>query len=218
MIKTVIFDMDGLMFDTEHLSNEAWCEAGKKLDITIDPEMLNSMKGTNRVESEKIIRSYLGENIHLEYLRTLKQEYVDQYLKENGVPVKKGLTELLSYLKTHGYNTVVATSTSEEKAEKLLKMADVEKYFDHLIFGNMVERGKPEPDIFLEAAHRAYTAPEKCLVLEDSLKGVEAAYVAGCQVIMIPDCIPANERTREIADDIVESLYDVLEMFRTLDA
>lgn len=216
MIKTVIFDMDGLMFDTERLNNEAWIAAAQKMGKTIQKEMLDSMKGVNRVECDKIMRSWLGEDLNLDYMRTLKQKYTEQYLKDNGVPVKKGLRELLSYLKTHRYTVVLSTSTSENEALRLLKMADVEKYFDHLVFGNMVEKSKPEPDIFLEAVRRAYTKPENCLVLEDSPNGVRAAHAAGCHVVMVPDMVPATEELRAMTDDVVESLEDVEEMMKAM--
>ena len=208
--------MDGLMFDTERLNNEAWIAAAQKMGKTIQKEMLDSMKGVNRVECDKIMRSWLGEDLNLDYMRTLKQKYTEQYLKDNGVPVKKGLRELLSYLKTHRYTVVLSTSTSENEALRLLKMADVEKYFDHLVFGNMVEKSKPEPDIFLEAVRRAYTKPENCLVLEDSPNGVRAAHAAGCHVVMVPDMVPATEELRAMTDDVVESLEDVEEMMKAM--
>lgn len=217
MIKTVIFDMDGLMFDTERLSNEAWRFAADKMGITIKQEMLDSMKGVSRAGCDKIILSYLGEDFDLPYFRKVKAEYVERYLKEQGVPMKKGLHELLSYLKTHGYGAVLATGTLEEDAIKLLKMADVEKYFDHLVFGSMTMKSKPAPDIFLTAVDKAYTSPEKCLVLEDSPNGVKAARAAGCHVIMVPDGIAPTEELRELADDVVDSLEDVLEMMKTLE-
>lgn len=208
--------MDGLMFDTERLNNEAWTAAAQKMGKTVQKEMLDSMKGVNRVGCDKIMRSWLGEDLNLDYMRTLKQAYTEQYLKDNGVPVKKGLRELLSYLKTHRYTVVLSTSTSENEALRLLKMADVEKYFDHLVFGNMVEKSKPEPDIFLEAVRRAYTEPENCLVLEDSANGVRAAHAAGCHVIMVPDTVPATEELRAMADDVAESLEDVEEMMKAM--
>lgn len=215
MIKTVIFDMDGLMFDTERLSDEGWYFAADKMNVTIQQEMLDSMKGVNRLGCDRILHSHLGETFDVEYLRKKKNDYIEGYLKEHGVPEKKGLHELLSYLKTHGYLTVLATGTGEEQALKMLKQADVEKYFDHLVFGNMVERCKPEPDIFLLAAEKAYTAPENCLVLEDSPNGIKSAHGAGCHAIMVPDRIAPDEELKAMADDVAESLEDVLEMMKT---
>ena len=215
MIKTVIFDMDGLMFDTERLGNEAWRFAGEKMGVSIQQEMLDSMKGVNPADCNTIIHSYLGENFDAWYLRKVKEDYMDRYLEEKGVPVKKGLHELLSYLKTHGYRTVLATGTLEDRALRLLKGADVEKYFDHLVFGNMVEKSKPEPDIFLLAAEKAYTDPENCLVLEDSPNGVRAAHAAGCHVIMVPDEIGPTQELKGMVDDVADSLESVLEMMKT---
>lgn len=214
MIKAVIFDMDGLMFDTERLSDESWRFAADKMGVTIQQEMLDSIKGTNHAGCNKVICSYLGEDFDVEYLRKMKETYMNECLEKEGVPVKKGLHELLSYLKTHGYLTVLATGTSEDRALSLLKMADVEKYFDHLVFGNMVEKCKPEPDIFLAAVNKVYTSPESCLVLEDSPNGVKAAHAAGCHVIMVPDRVAPTEELRAMADDVAESLEDVLEMMK----
>lgn len=207
--------MDGLMFDTERLSDEAWRFAADKMGVTIQQKMLDSIKGTNHAGSNKIICSYLGESFDVEYLRKVKETHMNECLEKYGVPVKKGLHELLSYLKTHGYLTVLATGTSEDRALSLLKMADVEKYFDHLVFGNMVEKCKPEPDIFLAAVNKVYASPENCLVLEDSPNGVKAAHAAGCHVIMVPDRIAPTEELRAMADDVAESLEDVLEMMKT---
>lgn len=214
MIKTIIFDMDGLMFDTERLHNEGWFFAADKMDLTIQQEMLNSMKGVNREGCDRIIRSCLGENVDLKLFKKLKNDYVADYVKEHGVPVKKGLHALLSYLKTHGYKVILATSTEEKEALKFLKLADVEKYFDHMVFGNMIEKSKPDPEIFVTAAERAYTAPEHCMVLEDSPNGVKAGHLAGCHVIMVPDLIAPTEEIREMTDDVVDSLEDVLEIVK----
>lgn len=215
MIKTVIFDMDGLMFDTERLSNEAFYAIADKLGIVVKQEMLDELKGSNKKRAFDILRSYFGEDADLDHILSVRQEYIDRHMEANGVPVKAGLKELLSFLKTHHYNVVLATSTGREKAMKLLKMADVKKYFDYMIFGDAVENSKPDPEIFLKAAKKSYTDPENCLVLEDSLNGVEAAHRAGMHVIMIPDTIAPNDHMKEIADDIVDSLEDILNWMRS---
>ncbi len=214
MIKTVVFGMDGLMFDTERLNNEAWNFAANKLGVTISKEMLDSIKGFSNFKCDKMLASWLGDKVDVAYLRKVKTDYVDKYLAENGVPVKKGLKPLLSYLKTHGYRTVLATSTTEDWAMKILKLADVEKYFDHLIFANMIEKSKPDPEIFQLASKKSYTAPGECLVLEDSPNGVKAAHAAGCHVIMVPDVVEPSEDVKAMADAVEESLEEVLEMVK----
>lgn len=210
MIKTVIFDMDGLMFDTERLGDVCWHKAAEKMGVTMPKELLEEMRGMNREACNQVLINHFGESFPVDDLRKRKMDYTEKMLEEEGVPVKKGLCELLSFLKTHGYRTVLATSTSSSSALKLLKMADVEKYFDRMIFGNMVEHSKPDPEIFRLAVQKAYTKPEECLVLEDSPKGVEAAYRAGCRVFMIPDCVEPDEKTAGMAEKVLPSLEDVL--------
>lgn len=215
MIHSVIFDMDGLMFDTERLSNEAFYEAQEELGITVDPQMLNSMKGVNKEGCERIMRSYFGEDADLEHYRKVRRKYFDEYLAKYGVPVKKGLKSLLTFLKENHYKIILATSTPEAEATKHLKMAEVYHYFDGLVFGNMVSKSKPAPDIFLKAVEMSGFKAEECLVLEDSYNGIEAGFAAGCHVIMVPDTIAPNQRMKDICNEIVESLEDVLEILKS---
>ena len=208
-LRCCIFDMDGLMFDTENLSNQAFYDTADELGIVVDPRMLQEMKGVNKAGCTRIQREYLGEDFDVEYARMVRGKYIDAYIMEHGVPVKKGLEELLHFLKENGYVIVLATSTDEKKARFNLENAGVIRFFDHMVFGNMVQRSKPAPDIFLKAVELSGCSAQECLVLEDSYNGIEAGYAAGCHVVMVPDCLPPNERMEEVTDMILPDLVAV---------
>ena len=157
-------------------------------------------------------------NINANYLSTLFKkelgipltEYVNRWIQEHGVPVKPGLRELLAWLKGHGYKIALATSTYRKTASRYLELAQVSGYFPYQVFGDMVENGKPEPDIFLRAAREVETPPGQCLVLEDSYAGVEAGWRAGCPVIMVPDVLLPTEREKGRTVACVKTLHEVI--------
>lgn len=210
MIKTVIFDMDGLMFDTEHLTSTAWIQIGARHGLPITESMLNRMRGLPLDGCIRIFKEELGEDFDYWAFRQERVDYVEQYLQKNGMPIKPGLIELLDWLQRHEYRIALATSTYRALADHFLDIAGVSSYFSYRIYGDMIEHGKPEPDIFLCAAQRADTPPEQCLVLEDSYAGVEAGWRAGMSVIMVPDMLPATEREYPRIVLCADTLHDVI--------
>jgi len=210
MIKTVIFDMDGLMFDTEHLTTNAWMQVGARHGLPITEQLMNRMRGLPLDSCIRIFKEELGDGFDYWSFRRERVEYVEQWLGENGMPVKPGLGELLEWLKNREYHIALATSTYQETADRYLEMAGVSGYFQYRVYGDMVKRGKPEPDIFLCAAQKSQTAPEHCLVLEDSYAGVEAGWRAGMSVIMVPDMLPATEQEYKRISMCAETLRDVI--------
>ena len=144
-------------------------------------------------------------------------KYVHQYMNDlferEGVPVKEGLRELLKYLKERGYKTVVATSSTRDRVDKILKQTGLADYYDDSICGDEVERGKPNPDIFLKACQKVQVSPSEALVLEDSEMGIQAASSAGIPVICVPDMKYPAPQYASLASHIVESLTDVREAF-----
>lgn len=210
MIRTVIFDMDGLMFDTERLTSDAWIRIGERHGLPITERLLNRMRGLPLDGCIRIFREELGEDFDYWGLRRERVDYVEQWLQEKGMPIKPGLTELLSWLWSHRYSIVLATSTYQPIADRFLKIAGVDSYFPYRVYGDMVKRGKPEPDIFLLGAQKAGTDPGQCLVLEDSYAGVEAGWKAGMSVIMIPDMLPATEREYKRICMCGKTLLDVI--------
>lgn len=194
MIKAVIFDMDGLMFDTEHLTSDAWIQVGIRHGLPITEALMHPMRGLPLEGCIRIFKEKLGDDFDYWGLRKERVAYVDQWIRENGMPVKPGLEELLEWLKKHGYEIALATSTYQSLADRFLDIAGVSPYFTCRVYGDMIMQGKPAPDIFLHAAGMLGNPPQECLVLEDSYAGVEAGWRAGMTVIMIPDMLPATER------------------------
>lgn len=210
MVRGVIFDMDGLMFDTERLSTLLWGQTGKEIGIEIPESFVDSFRGRN---PEAIRRAFLdryGAGFDYEGSRERKDGLVDEHIEKNGVPVKKGLPELLDYLKEHQIHMAVATSTQQELAEKMLKLAGIYPYFSAVVYGDMVEKSKPAPDIFQKAAEQIGVESKDCLVLEDSSAGVMAGKAAGGYVIHIPDVLQVPEEVKDGITAEYESLDQVI--------
>ncbi len=209
-MKAVAFDMDGLMFDTERLNMEAWQYVGKLHGYIVSDKLIFKICGLNMADSRRTFLSEFGQNFDFDTYRVMKADYISDKIERDGVPIKKGLYELLEYLKSHGYKTVVATSTMRSIALRNLTKAGVMKYFDKVVYGDMVSRGKPEPDIFLKASEVLGVPPEECMALEDSANGILSAYRAGMIPVMIPDMQEPSEEIRRILFAKLPSLLDVI--------
>jgi HAD superfamily hydrolase (TIGR01509 family) len=186
-ISLIIFDMDGLMFETETLAIQTWTKAGRTVGIEISEQIVLESIGLDIHGAEKVFKKYFGDNFPYYQLRDLRLAYTENYIEENGVPVKKGLYKLLKFLNETSLSKAVATSTERERAEKLLEIANIKDEFDVIICGDDVLKGKPEPDIFLEAARKLNCKTDECLVLEDSLNGILAASKANMRSIFVSD-------------------------------
>lgn len=187
MVNAVIFDMDGLMFDTEMLAKHAWLQAGIQLGVPIDEAVISQIRGSTPAASEKVFRSAYGDNFDYWKAKSLRNTLVEQYIDQNGVPVKKGLFELLNYLSSHGIKAAVASSSPITTIQKYLHLAGVAQCFQVIIGAEMVQFSKPAPDAFLLAAKALGENRRNCLVLEDSENGLIAAKRAEMQSIWIPD-------------------------------
>lgn len=212
---SVIFDMDGLMFDTEALSTKAWLHVGEVLKIHLPVAFINSFKGMSAKYSKVLFQERFGQNFDYDSARQMRTEYMMSYMRTYGVPIKEGLKELLVYLQEHSVKVALATSSTQSYAQWLLEETGVKSYFDVMIFGDSVKTGKPEPEIFLTACKQLKEPPHQCIVLEDSPIGVEAAYKAGCQVFVVPDQIKFTENELVKVDRCFNSLQEVLQYFRT---
>lgn len=210
MIKAVIFDMDGIMFDTEHLAIPAWCEAGRKMGYPITEKIVYETFGMNRETTKKVLQGYFGENFNFDETARLRTEYEIEYIEKNGVPIKKGLIELLHYLKENGYLFTVATSSGQIRTRHLFELAGITHFFGKFVCGDMIQKGKPEPEIYCKACELLKVTPENSIVLEDSYTGIIAAFRAGIKTVMIPDMMQCNESIEKMLYAKLNSLLEVI--------
>jgi len=214
--KLIIFDMDGLMLDTEPLAIAGWKAAARELNITISDELAKSVIGFNRNLCKTHMLEALGHDFDFETALALLVKDVDRHIEEHGIPLKPRLIKLLDTLDKLGIKKAVATSTAYNRAIHKLGLANIAHRFQTIIGGDMVANSKPAPDIFLKAAETCNTAPVDCIVLEDSNPGATGAISAKMRVIVVPDLVPPTDTTRKQAYAICESLHDVCKMIKEM--
>ena len=214
MFEAVVFDMDGVIFDTEKLYRRFQLEEG--LARGIPEELMNKacdrIAGGNKYTNKKAFEEIIGMGIDYFENREKMLGRLDAYIQKNGVELKPGVVETLSYLKDKNIKIGLATSTVRDRAEKLLTEHDILKYFDKLIFGDMVPNGKPAPDIYLKACEVLNVKPENAIAVEDSINGIVSSGKAGMYPVMVIDLIRPNETIKEY----VKQIYDVMTEIKTL--
>ena len=213
-ISAVIFDMDGVIFDSERIFLECCIEVGKRYKLERVEEVCRLCIGTTSKMTEQILMNEYGPDFQLDRFRGDTNElFWKRYDEAGQLPVLTGVELLLKKLKDLKYPLALASSTKSEVVKRQLKDAGLLDYFDIVIGGEQVSRSKPDPDIFLSAAEALKAAPEECLVIEDSHNGIRAAEAAGMIPVMVPDLLPATEEMKEKAWKILPSLVEVAELF-----
>lgn len=208
-IKAVIFDMDGLMLDTERIAQQMWQQTGRENGFEIDDELYLGAIGRTAKDTSMIFREKFGEDFPFESMYERKQALLHEAITNDAIPVKTGLYELLDLLEERKIPKAVATSTARKTAVvKLSKTALIDR-FPVIVCGDEVENGKPAPDIFLKAAAGLGIVPAHCLVLEDSESGIKAAHAGGMIPVNVPDMKQPSDEVRQIAYRVIDSLYDV---------
>lgn len=216
-IKGAIFDMDGLMIDTEKLYLKFWILAAKDYGYDMKPEHVFAIRSMARKYSIPKIKSFLGEDCPTEEIRAHRTELMREYIKENGIEVKKGLFTLLDYLRDRGIKMAVATATPSNRTEEYLHTIGAYDYFSAMVCGDMITNGKPAPDIYLTAAKELGLSPQECAAFEDSPNGIRAAHDAGCHAIMIPDMTQPDDETKPLLSAVYDSLDMAIEYFERSD-
>lgn len=216
MIKAVIFDMDGLMFDTERLALPATAQAARENGWPMTPEEVLAVVGYNFRSAEDYYRGVYGESFDYAPVRTRALELMAERIDREGIPVKEGLVPLLDYITENKIKLTVATSSHEPTARHYFEKAGISRYFGRIMSGEKVERGKPDPQIYLRAAELLGVEPFECVVLEDSLYGIESAYRAGMTAIMVPDLIEPDEAVKNMAFCVVADLDEAKNVIKML--
>lgn len=215
MTKTVIFDLDGLLVDSEMMGYEI-CrhfieQQGSTLSVKDYAEHYCGHTAVSNIT--RIIDKY-GVTDSLDECLTKMRAIEAEYIKR-GIPLKNGARELLRYLKEHDIKTCLASSSTKGRAYTLLGQNGIDGFFDVGVFGNEVEHSKPAPDIFLKACEKSKTPASECLVLEDSEAGIRAAHAAGIPVICVPDLKQPSDEAREMAQAVFPSLEAVIDILKS---
>lgn len=213
-VKGILFDMDGVVLDTERLYARFWAEAAHALGYPMTYEQALGMRSLNSVAGQDKLESYFGPGVSRSVMRDKRVELMDAYVAEYGVEAKPGIGTLLDYLKERGIKAAIATSSPKERAKQYLDSLGLTEKFDCICSGHEVRCGKPEPDIYLHAAACLGLQPENCLAIEDSPAGILSANRAGCMPVLVPDLDGSDEQMRKILYAEADSLLDIMDLLK----
>lgn len=216
MVEGIVFDMDGLLFDSERIVQRSWNMTGEELGIgTIGDHIYNTL-GMNVKSRTAYFKEVYGQEFPMDEFNVSTRKNFQNIEDREGVPLKPGAIELLEYAKKQGYKLGVATSSRREHATRLLKNGNIYHYFDGVVFGDMVSNTKPDPEIYLLACELIGVKPESAVALEDSPLGIRAAHAAGMYPIMIPDMVLPTEDIRMLAYRVLQSLCEVAKELKSI--
>ncbi len=208
--QAAIFDMDGLLLDTEKVCLEIFEQACHAVGVPFFRDLYLSVIGKNAAGIEQTLRAGYGPDLDYPVLHNEWRKRYDAVVKHQAIPVKEGVIELLKWLKQHNIPTAVATSTQKDVATVKLRLAELDQYFDVYATGCEVKNGKPDPEIYLLAAERLNIDPAQCLAFEDSNNGVKSAVAANMITYQIPDLVEPCEEVLALGHNIRSSMHDVL--------
>lgn len=214
-VEALLFDMDGLLIDSERIVQKSWELAGRDFGYEGVGQIIYHTLGMNRARRDVYFKETYGSDFPCDAFA----EWASRHFYEiaaDGVPVKDGARELLEYTKSHGYKLAVATSSRRVYAEKVLNDIDIYRYFDGMITGDMVEHSKPAPEVYLKASALVEAEPARCIALEDAPAGIRAAHAAGTIPVLIPDLVEPPAEIAELAFRKYKSLRDVIPLLESL--
>jgi beta-phosphoglucomutase len=206
-----IFDMDGLVLDTEPTYFAAWQRAVERLGFRVDADAFKTLSGHHYSQVEARLLSWYGDGFNLHTFRQLSSELWRTYVNEHGIVVKQGVVDLLDYAAQRRIPVCLATNSSTINAYECLDIAGIRNRFPKIVTGDDVKHAKPEPDIFLKAADFLQADIRRCVVFEDSHTGIVAASAAGAYSVYIPSTLPVDPLTVELCDCMMDNLSQVLQ-------
>lgn len=209
MLQAVLFDMDGTLIDTECYYRIFWPKALAVFGYTMTDEQALFMRSLGRPFAPQQLKKWFGEELDYYAVRDTRKAMMEEALEQDGIRLKPGAVELLTFLREKGITTAVATATDMERANRYLERTGLAPYFDKVISATAVKEGKPSPDIYLYACEALGVAPERAMAVEDSPNGVLSAYRAGCKVVMVPDQTKPDETLEKCLFACVEDLSEI---------
>lgn len=215
-VKAVVFDMDGVIFDSEKGCLDIWMELARENNLSNMEEVFKKCIGTTVVKTTQILKDNYGEDFDVESFQSEASRRFHERYDEGRLPVLPGAREILKYLKEENYIIGLASSTKEATVKQQLSDAKLISYFDYITCGDMLKVSKPAPDIYLLACKNLKVMPEEAIAIEDSYNGIRSAHAAGMIPIMVPDLIDADEEMKELSFGIYDNLFEVIEFFKTI--
>ena len=210
----VLFDMDGLVLDSEILYTRFWREAAHAYGYPMTEAQSLGMRSLGRPQGQPYLESLFGPGVDYTLLRGKRIELMDAYIAQHGIAPKPGIYELLDFLEAQGIPAAITSSSPMAVIEKHLSRLDLLHRFTRLCSGHEVPNGKPAPDIYLHGAAQLGLRPENCLALEDSPTGILSAYRAGCLPVMIPDLDQPSRQTQQLLYAQADSLADIISLIK----
>lgn len=210
MIKAVIFDMDGVLIDTEKHYNAAWCEAARMAGFgEFTREHALMLRSCDARLASRMMKDIFGEGFDYFAIREVRRRLVAERLEKYGVEKKSGIDEILAFLHERGIKSAVATATPIELTLQHLEEIGVKDRFDKIVSAKQVEHGKPAPDVYLYACEQIGESPSDCIAVEDSPNGIKSAYSAGCKPVMVPDLTQPDGEIEPLLYAVADSLADI---------
>ena len=209
MIKAVIFDMDGVLIDTEKHYNAAWCEAARMAGFDFRKEHALMLRSCDAQLASKMMKDIFGENFDYFAIREVRRRLVAERLERYGLEKKPGIDEILDFLHEKGIKRAVATATPLELTLQHLEEIGVKDKFDKIVSAKQVAHGKPAPDVYLYACEQIGEKPCDCIAVEDSPNGIKSAYAAGCRPVMVPDLTLPDEEVTPLLYGVADTLADL---------
>lgn len=208
-MKAIVFDMDGVLFDTEFVCLEGWVAVAEKNNLPGMREVFPKCIGLNNTDSEAVVKAAYGADFDYGAFRKQASEEFWGYIEKNGLPEKPYVHEILEWLKASDYKVGLASSTKRTSVLECLQRAGILDYFEVIISGDMVEHSKPEPDIYLLACEKLGVEPGEAYAIEDSFNGIRSAYAAGMKPIMVPDMLDPDAEMLEKSVVVLKDLGEV---------
>ena len=213
-IKGVLFDMDGVIFDTEKAYLDTWTKVFASYGYNLEKETYISIMGTGRDNAINTFKNTFGHDIPIEEMYKEKDKILKEIIETGQVPMKTGVLEILTYLRKNNIKISLATSARKWRAEKQLEIAGIKNLFDSIVCGDEITKLKPNPEIFLKACEKIDLNPQECIVIEDSPAGVQAAYNAGMYGIHVEDLKEADDTIKEYCRANFKNLIEIQEFIK----